>query len=426
MSDQLNTNISVLLPDAKIEIFALSEETRAIASNLADDWRFGRVNVKVFDGSTDEAIELYREKPSPDLLIVETDKIDDSFPDKIQTLGQCCVEGTNAVIIGPDNDIQLYRRLKDVGVSDYYVHPVSIEVLKDDIARLIINALGVSGSRIFACIGAKGGVGTTLAAQALAYGISAHGSQGETGQPCLLMDCAGGRSYLSIALAKNEPTGTLAEALRATESDDIERLERMIVPIGDNLHILSTGGEEILSSSPDPKSFEKLLNVLAKRFANIVIDLDGADSALGKNILKQCNEIVLVTDPGLVSLRAARTLRQEILSLRGDEKAGIHYLVNRMGQFSSYELGKKDLVEAMGSEPIGGIAYNPKFFGALDFGEKTLLDEEPGQKLIQVLMKVSGANTSNSSGDNKNLTKSRNKSSKKATGIGGFLNKFTS
>lgn len=410
-------NTSILLPDADIDVFALSSETKHLAQDIKSDWRFGRVTLNARDGGADAAIDLYQESASPDLLIVETDTIDDAFIERLQTLGQYCTEGTNAVVIGPDNDIQLYRKLKDMGVSDYYVHPVDGETIKDDIAGILIESKGISASRIMSFVPAKGGVGTTTLSQALALGIT-----GQLDEPVLIIECAGGRSSASIALAKSEPNGTMAEAIRAAMNNDSERLNRMIIEGPNNLHILSTGGEPVLSDAPEAEQFEALLDMLSGRFANIIIDLGTGNGMVEQMAICKSTDVLLVTDPGIVSLRSARTLMHEILSLRGQEKQDVYYIVNRLGEKPGFEVNKKDIAESLEMPASGGIAYNARLFGATEFGEKKLSDDDNGQKIISLLLKIFARDSKGSSKTAKNLDKSK----KKTSGIGGFLNKFTS
>ncbi|MEM7451652.1 MAG: hypothetical protein AAF350_09455, partial [Pseudomonadota bacterium] len=81
--------------------------------------------------------------------------------------------------------------------------------------RLLMEHKGMGGSRLFSVIGAKGGVGTTVISQALSLVISQN-----LEQPCLLIDCSGGRSSSSIALTKSEPAGKMTEAIAAAEKGD--------------------------------------------------------------------------------------------------------------------------------------------------------------------------------------------------------------
>ena len=149
-------------------------------SLMAKEGITGEVNIinhykaicDVVEGDVETAIQSYTEADSPNLVIIETDTTDESFTERLGELSAHCNEGTNAFIIGPTNDVNLYRSLTSMGVSDYLVRPVPLETLSEVVAKALIDKLGTSGSRLIGVIGAKGGVGTSSLTQGLAWGIS--------------------------------------------------------------------------------------------------------------------------------------------------------------------------------------------------------------------------------------------------------------
>src|SRR5262249_39068953 len=152
--------------------YSRDRETLEAARNLINDWRFARVEIAVEEGDVDIAAAAYKEIASPDLVIVQTETIDEAFAKKLEELGAQCSEGTAAIVIGPVNDVYLYRRMIDMGISDYLVRPVKTDILADVIAKSLIERIGVTDSRLIAFVGAKGGVGTSALAQAAAWGVS--------------------------------------------------------------------------------------------------------------------------------------------------------------------------------------------------------------------------------------------------------------
>jgi len=171
MSETEQDVTDILLPGAKIDVFTDDPETLETAQTMKNDWRFARVDVQAHKGDVSQAIETYKQKPSPDLMILQTEDIDESFTKKLAELSGYCDEGTAAVIIGPVNDVNLYRDLIDMGISDYLVRPVETERLAEVVARTLVDRLGVSSSRLIAFLGAKGGVGTSTLAQLSAWGV---------------------------------------------------------------------------------------------------------------------------------------------------------------------------------------------------------------------------------------------------------------
>ena len=123
MSEAENQATSILLPASSIAVYSKEQQTLQSARDLENDWRFARVQVSGEEGDVETAIETYAEVASPDLIIIQTDTIDEGFTERLGALAAHCEEGTSAIIIGPDNDVNLYRKLIDMGVSDYMVSP---------------------------------------------------------------------------------------------------------------------------------------------------------------------------------------------------------------------------------------------------------------------------------------------------------------
>jgi len=194
-SDVKGQGNAVLLPESSVAVFSKDSETLASARSLENDWRFARVVVGVEEGGIENAIQSYQEFESPDLLIIQTDNIDDSFIGKLEELAAHCDEGTGAIVIGPENDVNLYRSLIDMGISDYLVKPIAAPVMAEVCAKTLIEKIGVTGSRLVAFIGAKGGVGTSLLCQSAACGVAQF-----MDQKTFLLDTCGGWSTMSVGL----------------------------------------------------------------------------------------------------------------------------------------------------------------------------------------------------------------------------------
>ena len=161
MTDIGHSPLSVLLPEASVTLFSNDSETHEIFTSISDDWRFARVTADARVGSAEEAIEFYNEYESPDLVIIQVDTIEGDLSERLEELSLHCGEQTSAIIIGPVNDVDLYRDLMAMGVSDYLVQPLEQEQFTDNIAATLLDKMGESESRLIALIGAKGGVGTT-------------------------------------------------------------------------------------------------------------------------------------------------------------------------------------------------------------------------------------------------------------------------
>jgi pilus assembly protein CpaE len=382
-----STDTSILLPASCVALYARDMQSIESLRALQNDWRFTRVVLDNHQGGVEEAIhDLQSGKPAPNLLIIETDTIDDSFTARLEVLAGFCPEGTAAIVIGPVNDVNLYRKLIAMGISDYLVRPVRPETLAHDIARSLIERIGATGSRLIALAGAKGGVGTTILSQAIAWG-----SADLLAQKTILLDAAGGWSTLSVGM-NFEPATTLSEASRAAVAQNEDAFKRMLHQAGDKLHVLSSGGDIMLEDSVDANTYEALLDKLMTTYPVVIVDLSHSPTELRRIVMGRAHEIILVSTPLLPSLRAARSLLSEIKNFRGDSDACVDLVINMTGMAAKQEVSKGDLEAALDRKPFLSIPFDPNLFaGAESEGHKLNISadgQDTVRKLLPLLLKV--------------------------------------
>lgn len=376
----MRTETSILLPAATVDLFLKDRETIEAAQALQNDWRFARVKIRVQDGGVETATKLYAGSPSPEIVMVETDTTENSFITRLTELSNYCEEGTSAIVIGPVNDVNLYRSLTSMGVSDYLVRPVPQETLGDVIAQTLIEKLGTAGSRLVAVIGAKGGVGTTVLSEALAFGASEI-----LEQKTLLLDAAGAWSSLGVGMGF-EPVGSTGETIKAAASHDVDSLRRMLYSVNDKLSVLATGTEAMLDVAANIGQFEEIINATMVNYPLLIVDLSSAPASVKKTVLTRAHEIIVVSVPTLASLRSARSLIQEIKKLHGGQASSIDLVVNMSGMAAGKEVPKADIKAALDCDPEVVINFDPKLFIGSENEGRKLTADKAGQDLVQKLL----------------------------------------
>jgi pilus assembly protein CpaE len=381
-NQEVSTETNILLPTARVDLFVKDKETLEAARALKDDWRFARVTLSVEEGDVDGAIKNYAQASAPDLVIIETEITGDEFVQRLHSLSAYCDENTNAIVIGPVNDVDLYRSLTSMGVSDYLVKPVAYNILSEIIAKALIDQLGVSGSRLIGVIGAKGGVGTSALTQGLAWGLS-----DQLQQKTFLLDAAGGWSTTAVGVGF-EPSATMHEAVSAAASQDEDNLKRMLFKASDQLTVLATGADAMLEASVHAQQFEDLIDWLMQSYPVVLVDLSGAIPSLKKTVVTKAHELVVVTTPTLPALRSARSLIGEVKTLHGGDDSNIDLIVNMAGVMPSKEVPKKDIETALDYKPSTVISFDPKLFLGNESEGKKLSDNKNGMEIINKLLPV--------------------------------------
>lgn len=379
----------VLLPAARVALHVTDADMREVAKKLSSDWRFARITFDINEGTIESAIEKYQHTPSPELVIVETHTIEDGFTGRLEILAGNCSDNTSAVVVGPVNDVYLYRKLIDMGVSDYLVRPVSAEVLGDVISKTLIEKFGTPDSRMMAVVGAKGGVGASTIAEEIARTMS-----GRLDQKTIIVDAAGGWSYLSVAMG-TEPLTSFTEASRLAASTDEAAFKRMIHNVSDKLSVLATGSEPLLDDYSSSENFEMIINKLMMIYPVVVVDLSGASAHIKKMVISRAHDTLVVSTPSLSSLRAARTLMQEVKNFRGDSGENIQLVLNKIGEIQGIEVSKADIEKAMDRKAALAIAYDGKIFAAAETQGKAMAEVKGAEafvgNLVEFLKKTTSA-----------------------------------
>jgi pilus assembly protein CpaE len=380
MSEAEYQATDILLPSARVFIFSNDKETLSAGEDMVSDWRFARVDVETHEGNVSTAVETFKVQTSPDLLIIQTDDINDDFIASLRDLSAYCEEDTSAIIIGPVNDVYLYRKLIEMGVSDYLVRPIKSEVLRQVIAKALIDNLGVSDSRLISFIGAKGGVGTSTLAQ-----IAAWNAAKTLGLKTLLMDASGGWSSLSVG-AGFDPSATLHEVAGAVEAGNEDALARMFYEASDKLRILSSGADAMLDSGVSAAQYEAILDNLMVKSPLVFVDLSAAEPALKKAVISRSHHSIVVTSPSITSLRFCRSLIKELSDLRGGQIDDISLVLNMQGMSKAYEVDRAAIAEALDIKPSVALDYIPSLFMKYESDVEKILSDKDGEALSKIFL----------------------------------------
>jgi pilus assembly protein CpaE len=336
--------VNALLPEAQLDIFVSQTNTKQVVETLPEDWRFSRVKINIIAGDIYTAIEYYSSQRSPDILLIETDDIDTRFTDQLEHLAAVCLAHTGAVFIGPQNDVALYRRLVNMGASDYLVRPISPPDLRDILAKILMQKVGTSTSRNIVFMGGKGGVGTTKLQQWAALTMAE-----KFEEKTVLVEASGGWATAQWRFGISNTT-SLRDAVSMAKLGLPEGVDELLHPVHPYLDVLAVSGDALLSSPLAADGYENLLDTLMRRHATTLVDLSQSPTGIRHMAVSKAQHIALITTPTPASLRATRLLMQEIQQLRGAD-APISLIVNQLAFIPSQELSMEDIVQTLGQKP---------------------------------------------------------------------------
>lgn len=344
-----------------------------IAADL--DWPKGSVRL----GGVNEAIELLRSGSAPAVLLVDVGDAADPLA-AMDALADVCEAHTRVVAIGEANDIELYRRLISLGVSDYLVKPVSPEAL---VLALRHAEQGVASkpapistaAKTFALMGVRGGVGATSLAVSLAWAL-AHEHMQRT--VLLDLDLQFGAAPLSLDL---EPGRGLREMLSNPERIDGLLIGSAMVSESERLRFL--GAEEPVEDDIQvgAAGVRALLASLTTTSEAVVVDTPRQGGAAVRETLARADVVGLVTDLSLPAMRDTQRLLGHLKSLRPE--GPVRLIANRVGGVPG-ELPRAEFERGVGAILDLVVPFDLKTANAAAGSARSLLQAADGAAAVGV------------------------------------------
>ncbi len=344
------------VPRIAIHVFAQRPDTAATAEGAAADRRLARATTVVRPGGLAEALETYRNTPTPSLVMVESLDPGDTLLAGLDRLAEVCDPGTKVVVIGNANDIGLYRELMRRGVSEYLVPPLSPLQLIRTISGLYADPATPFVGRTMAFVGAKGGVGSSTLAHNFAWVISEH-VQANT---CVVdYDLPFGTAALDF---NQDPIQGIADALSKPDRLDPTLLERMTARCTDRLSLFAAPATLDDDFDIAASAYEEVGRKIRSSAPYVVMDLPHLWSGWMRQALLSADDVVITAAPDLASLRNAKNLIDLIKRGRPND-APPQLIINQVGLPGRPEIPVKEFSKALGVEPALVLPFDAKLFG---------------------------------------------------------------
>ncbi len=309
----------------------------------------------IFEGNASEALEYLRDSTIPDIIIIDLAD-NPQPPEGLAQLRETIGTAPWVIALGEANDIGLYRRLINMGISDYLVKPVTDELLHDAIRRADNDRSAFGGDdegkrRRIAVLGVRGGVGASTVATSLAW-IFAEQQRRRTA--LVDFDLEFGTIALSLDI---EPTAGLREALEKPERIDSLFIASATARISDRLSVLAA--EETLESDRifSPQSVDLLLDVLNQENEIVIADVPRSAVTMRRRLMETASHVILVTDLGLPALRDCLRLLAALQEPAG--QAEISIIANRTGSKND-GMSRAEFEKALGRPLDMTLAEDPK------------------------------------------------------------------
>ncbi len=364
---ELSELAAASIPHVTIHAFCESEDFEQVWRGAAADRRLAATTTAIFQGGFQAAVETYCRRATPDLVIIESTAPAEALLLQADSLAELCDPDTRVIVVGHENDILLYRKLVNMGVSNYLVAPAGIATILSAISEIYAQPGKEKIGRIYAVLGAKGGVGASTIAQGMALELA---DRRVSDVLLVDFDLCFGSSSLNLAVEANRG---LTELIGQADRIDVTMLDRVLIRRGLHLNILGGAARLDASRELDELTVERILEVAQTHLRHIVLDIPHVWSGWVERALSAADEVVVVATPELGSLRNAMALVERVTGLRPNDPAP-KLVLNQVGMPRRQEITARDIAAILKVEPALSVPFDPKSFSLAAARGKTVAE----------------------------------------------------
>jgi pilus assembly protein CpaE len=374
------------IPAIAAMAFCETDRTVSLIEAVASDRRMSQATLETQQGGLEAAIAYLQDNQTPNLLILESSAPNATMIAQIDELASHCDEGVQVMVIGNTNDIGLYRQLMARGVSEYLVPPVAPVQIVRSISQLFADPDAPFVGKSIAVLGAKGGVGASTLAHNLAWALSESAS---VNTALIDLDLSFGTTALDF---NHENQQTIADALLAPERVDDVVVSKLLSKVTDRLSLFTAPATVSQIMDIPASSYTSIIDTVRRVMPYVVLDIPHAWNEWTYATLLGSDEVILVCQPDLASLRNGKNIIDELKAQRPND-APPKLVINMMGVPKRPEIPAKDFAAAIDVEPSIVLPFDPQLFGTASNNGQMISETDASAEASMAIDQLAGALT---------------------------------
>jgi pilus assembly protein CpaE len=243
---------------------------------------------------------------------------------------------TGIVIVTTSLEPAFLLEAMRAGVNELICDPVTQSDLEKAVHR-VVRQRAVSSGRVFAVVGAKGGVGATTVAVNIATTLGSVAKPDRT----LLLDLhqTGGDAAVFLGA---EPRFSILDALENTHRLDLVFLRSLVTQVAPNVDLLGSSDRSVAAHA-DPSTIRMVIDAVASAYRFTVLDVPRSDGAM-LDALDRASNIVVVANQELPTVKSASRLAVSLRQRYGRDKVAV--VLSRSDRRA--DIGHADVERVMG------------------------------------------------------------------------------
>ena len=244
---------------------------------------------------------------------------------------------TGIILVAATMDPAMMLEAMRAGVTEFLTEPLSVDELRLALDRVQkVGDVATPEGRVYAFVGAKGGVGTTTVAVNVATAL-----RGLTKTRVLLIDLH--PAYGDAALFFGaEPRFSVIDALENTHRLDEAYFQGLVLSTKAGVDVLASSDHSMVTPV-DVTKVRALIDFVRGRYAHVVIDVPRSDAAI-LDSLDDAAKVVIVANQELSTVRGTARMATALRQRYGKEH--VQVVVSRHDTVS--EIAPEDIERVTG------------------------------------------------------------------------------
>ncbi|WP_084420306.1 AAA family ATPase [Henriciella litoralis] len=366
------------IPAISVLAFCETDRVCKTINRVQNDRRMANASVQVARGGIPAAIDHLAHNATPNLLIVESSAPASVMLQQIDDLASNCEEGVQVMVIGATNDVALYRQLVSRGVSEYLVPPIEPVQMVRSISNLFTDPDSPFVGKSISVVGAKGGVGASTIAHNLAWSLA---ENARVNTSLVDLDLSFGTTSLDF---NHETPQTVADALLAPDRADDTVISRLLAKATDRLSLFTAPANVSRIMDIDAAAYTSVIESVRRLMPYVVLDMPHGWSEWIYSTLMKSDEVIVVCQPDLASLRNGKNIIDQLKSQRPNDNPP-RLVINMAGVPKRPEIPVKDFAAAIEVEPEIILPFDPQLFGNASNKGQMISETDPDSKAAQAI-----------------------------------------
>ena len=341
-------------------------------------------------GSIAQAISyLLKMDRAPLQLVIDVSQSDTPLSELAQ-LAEVCDPSVDVYVLGSQNDVGLYRSLLQLGIRDYLVKPLTVDLLTRTLGD------GQSGrsepvqstrtGKVISLMGARGGVGVSSVCAHLARDLA----EDKHRRVALVdLDVYGGAINVLLGLQSNQG---LIDVMENVQRLDPQYMDRTLIKHSSRLFVLSCELDYSDAFTPPEGALTQLIEVLKHYFHYVLLDVPRPGTAvpmLCEEALNQSKLVYLLADQTVHSARRVAQMSRHIAARPNEPVVSV--LLNRTVPASAADVARADFSSATQRAVLHELPFDPAaLVAAQNLGERLNPRTEFAQAIAHLANDLSG------------------------------------